>query len=89
MFSYALLRQRTVEQIIDFPAPRLGGGRSLPGFLPEQHSTASVAVPGHGSGQLSAEQNADIPIPRRGAREGLQGFPPGHDFGSAYYGAER
>ena len=73
VLSYALLQQWTLEQIIDIPVPRLGGGRSLPGFLPEQDLTSSVAAPG----QRSAEQNIDIPIPRRGARKGLQGFPPG------------
>ena len=72
------------EQLVEVPTvlsyallQRLGVGRSLPGFLPEQSLTASVAAPG----QRSAEHNIDIPVPRRGESGFLQGFSPGHGSG--------
>ena len=52
--SYSSL-QRTVEQIVDIPAPRGRGMRRVPGFLPEQSSTAQPV-----------EQLVDIPSSRRG-----------------------
>ena len=52
--SYSSLR-RTVEQIVDIPAPRGRGKRRVQGFLPEQSTTAQPV-----------EQLVDIPSSRRG-----------------------
>ena len=59
--SFSSLQQRTVEQIIDIPVPRRGGGggrRGLQGLRPGQKSTARFV-----------EQNVDIPVPAGGLHD--------------------
>ena len=57
-----------LKQTVGTPVPR-GRGRRLEGFLPEQSSTASVAV-----------QKVDIPVPSGG----LQGFWRRTGFSSVF-----
>ena len=67
VLSYALLQQRTAEQLVN--TPRLGGRRFL-GSLPGQVSTVSAA-----------KQTVDIPVPGRGGFHNgdQQGFLPVHN----------
>ena len=75
IISYSSL-QRTVEQTIDIPVPRVrgGGGGGLQGFRPGQRSPAA-----------DLEQIVDIPDPQRRRRRigGLQSSLPGQ--GSTAY----
>ena len=91
LLSVAVLQQRTAEQLASILFPRGRHGR-LPGSLPGQGSTASVAeqiadIPSS-SGDLQgfrprqsstavSEQNVSTPAPCSGGlRGGLHGFPP-------------